>query len=86
MPKNTIKIKSNRTNFDLTTNSLLENYKTIFQRSFKFVFLNLLPTQTRKLKPKQKLFNRTYSSLTSLFQLKNIKNFNDFRTQNFSVL
>ena len=52
MPKNTIKIKSNRTNFDLTTNSLLENYKTIFQRSFKFVFLNLLPTQTRKLKPK----------------------------------
>ena len=86
MPKNTIKIKSNRTNFDLTTNSLLENYKTIFQRSFKFVFLNLLPTQTRKLKPKQKLFNRTYSSLTSFFQLKNIKNFNDFRTQNFSVL
>ena len=86
MPKNTIKIKSNRTNFDLTTNSLLENYKTIFQRSFKFVFLNLLPTQTRKLKPKQTLFNRTYSNLTSFFQLQNIRNFNDFRTQNFSVL
>ena len=40
MPKNTNKTKKIETHFNLTANSIIENYYTI---SIKFVFFNLSP-------------------------------------------
>ena len=45
------------------------------------------PAQTTKFKPNQKLFDRTYSNLTSIFLLKKVlKYLNNFLNRNFSVL
>ena len=43
--------------------------------------------QTTKLKPSQRLFDRTYSNLTFFFfNKKTLKYFNDFPNRSFSVL
>ena len=45
------------------------------------------PAQTTKFKPNQKLFDRTYSNLTSIFLLKKVlKYLNNFLNRNFSDL
>ena len=74
------------TNFDLTTNSLIEKLYTIsmkvkyciYQLIAKFIFKQQTLNQIRQ-------FGRAYSNLTSFYQ-KKLKYFNDFQNQNFSVL
>ena len=63
MPKNTNKTKNTETNFDLTTDSLIENIK-LFQLSLKSVFFNILPKFYSESLNQNTLFDRTYSNLT----------------------
>ena len=63
MPKNTNKTKNTETNFDLTTDSLIENIK-LFQLSLKSVFFNILPKFYLESLNQNTLFDRTYSNLT----------------------
>ena len=59
MPKNTNKTKNTETNFDLTTDSLIENIK-LFQLSLKSVFFNILPKFYSESLNQNTLFDRTY--------------------------
>ena len=63
MPKNTNKTKNTETNFDLTTDSLIENIK-LFHLSLKSVFFNILPKFYSESLNQNTLFDRTYSNLT----------------------
>ena len=63
MPKNTNKTKNTETNFDLTTDSLIENIK-LFQLSLKSVFFNILPKFYSESLNQNTLFDRTHSNLT----------------------
>ena len=85
MPKNTNKTKNTETNFDLTTDSLIENIK-LFQLSLKSVFFNILPKFYSESLNQNTLFDRTHSNLTWFFYQKELKYFNDFQNRNFSVV
>ena len=63
------KEKKNRTNFDLTTDSLIEKYCTIsvkFKICLSQLIVKIEPKQL-KLKPNQTLLDMTFSNLTSFF-------------------
>ena len=73
------KVRQTGKHFDLTTDSLIEK-RNYFNKFWNFYFSNYPQnaTLTIKLKPNQKLFDRTYSNLTSFAYQKILKYFDEF--------